>query len=230
MVASSDSTGQQQGPQRDRSGSEAIRDGRSKALICLGGNLAVAMSDRKPHSKAMRNLDLAVHIATKLIAPICPREAILILPAWDAPRSMFRGGLPVRSPWEDSMSMVHVLRGGLKPPQNISNQNRQLSQRWRWPHCRTRGSDGLSWFPITERFGDCIEAVFPEFARLQCPLTKRVALGCMLLPSEREWLTPDEEAISAIPDFDEDPHCGRPGSSHARDNQSHDQYNTTIYG
>jgi anaerobic selenocysteine-containing dehydrogenase len=45
---------------------EAIRDGRSKALICLGGNLAVAMSDPEVTFKAMRNLDLAVHIATKL--------------------------------------------------------------------------------------------------------------------------------------------------------------------
>src|SRR5258707_8806178 len=45
---------------------EAIRDGRSKALVCLGGNLAVAMSDPEVTFKAMRNLDLAVHIATKL--------------------------------------------------------------------------------------------------------------------------------------------------------------------
>ena len=30
---------------------EAIRDGRSKALVCLGGNLAVAMSDPERHSR-----------------------------------------------------------------------------------------------------------------------------------------------------------------------------------
>src|SRR6202045_3741159 len=45
---------------------EAIGDGRSKALVCLGGNLAVAMCDTDVTFKAMRNLDLAVHIATKL--------------------------------------------------------------------------------------------------------------------------------------------------------------------
>src|SRR6267378_1236855 len=33
---------------------EAIRDGRSKALICLGGNLAVAMSDPEATFKARR--------------------------------------------------------------------------------------------------------------------------------------------------------------------------------
>jgi hypothetical protein len=45
---------------------KAIRDGRSKALICLGGNLAVAMSDPDVTYPAMRSLDLVVHIATKL--------------------------------------------------------------------------------------------------------------------------------------------------------------------
>src|ERR1700726_89015 len=45
---------------------EAIRDRRSKALVCLGGNLAVAMSDPQATFEAMRGLDLAVHIATKL--------------------------------------------------------------------------------------------------------------------------------------------------------------------
>jgi hypothetical protein len=34
--------------------------------VCLGGNLAVAMSDPEVTFKAMRILDLAVHIATKL--------------------------------------------------------------------------------------------------------------------------------------------------------------------
>ncbi|TDK31862.1 FdhF/YdeP family oxidoreductase [Rhizobium deserti] len=42
---------------------EAIADGRSKALVCLGGNLAVAMADPDATFAAMRKLDLAVHIA-----------------------------------------------------------------------------------------------------------------------------------------------------------------------
>ena len=55
-----------QGPQRGRGGRRRSADGRSKALICLGGNLAVAMSDPQATFAAMRKLDLAVHIATKL--------------------------------------------------------------------------------------------------------------------------------------------------------------------
>ncbi len=45
---------------------QAIIDGRSKVLICLGGNLAVALPDPDQCFPAMRRLDLAVHLGTKL--------------------------------------------------------------------------------------------------------------------------------------------------------------------
>ena len=106
-----------QGPRRGRRRSKAIRDGRSKALICLGGNLAVAMSDPEATFAAMRNLDLAVHIATKL-----NRSHLLIAKAVDHPavprphRDRHAGDAGRKSVTvEDSMSMVHASRGGLKP-------------------------------------------------------------------------------------------------------------------
>jgi anaerobic selenocysteine-containing dehydrogenase len=62
----------------------------ARALVCLGGNLAVAMSDPDVTFNAMRNLDLAVHIATKLNrSHLLLAKQSFILP-WDAPRSMFR--------------------------------------------------------------------------------------------------------------------------------------------
>src|SRR5258708_28968149 len=45
---------------------QAIIDGRSKALTCLAGNLAVALPDPGQCHRAMGALDLAVHIGTKL--------------------------------------------------------------------------------------------------------------------------------------------------------------------
>ena len=41
---------------------QAIYDGRSKALICLGGNFAIALPDPGRCQAAMRKLDLAVHL------------------------------------------------------------------------------------------------------------------------------------------------------------------------
>jgi molybdopterin-dependent oxidoreductase alpha subunit len=94
----------------------AIRDGRSKALVCLGGNLAVAMSDPEATFKAMRGLDLAVHIATKLNRShlLLAKESI-ILPCLGRTEIDEQAGGVQSVTVEDSMSMVHASRGGLKP-------------------------------------------------------------------------------------------------------------------
>ena len=44
----------------------AMRDGKAKAIICLGGNLAIASSDPQACADGFRKLDLAVNITTKL--------------------------------------------------------------------------------------------------------------------------------------------------------------------
>src|ERR1700704_3577720 len=95
---------------------EAIRDGRSKALVCLGGNLAVAMSDPEVTFKAMRNLDLAVHIATKLNrSHLLLAKQSFILPCLGRTEIDIQASGPQSVTVEDSMSMVHASRGGLKP-------------------------------------------------------------------------------------------------------------------
>lgn len=45
---------------------QAISEGKANALICMGGNLAVAMPDKDACFSGMKKLDLAVHTATKL--------------------------------------------------------------------------------------------------------------------------------------------------------------------
>ncbi len=45
---------------------EAMIAGDAKALICLGGNFAVAMPDHERAFPAMRGLELSVHVGTKL--------------------------------------------------------------------------------------------------------------------------------------------------------------------
>jgi len=54
-------------------------DARSKALICLGGNLRLRCPIRKPHSRRCGTRS-CVHIATTQSLPFAPREAILIPP------------------------------------------------------------------------------------------------------------------------------------------------------
>lgn len=98
---------------------EAISDGRSKALICLGGNLAVAMSDPDATFAGMRKLDLAVHLTTKLNrSHLLTARTSIILPVLGRTDLDIQATGPQSVTVEDLMSMVHASRGFLKPPSN----------------------------------------------------------------------------------------------------------------
>jgi len=76
---------------------EAIRDGRSKALICLGGKLAAAMFGPEVTFKAMRNLDLAAKLNRSIC---CSRSNPTFFLVWDAPKFMFKRPVASRLPWK----------------------------------------------------------------------------------------------------------------------------------
>ena len=95
---------------------EAIKEGHSKALICLGGNLAVAMPDPEVTFPAMRKLKLAVHIATKLNrSHLLLAEESFILPCLGRTELDMQETGAQSVTVEDSMSMVHASKGRLKP-------------------------------------------------------------------------------------------------------------------
>src|SRR5271155_4441589 len=143
---------------------EAIRDQRSKALICLGGNLAVAMSDPKPPFEAMRGLDLAVHIATKLNRShlLLARQSF-ILPCLGRTEIDVQATGRQSVTVEDSMSMVHASRGALKPAsEHLRSEPAIIAGIARATLPNTR----VGWADMVADYGkirDAIEAVFPEF-------------------------------------------------------------------
>src|SRR6202035_4709692 len=144
---------------------EAIRDGRSKALVCLGGNLAVAMSDPEVTFNAMRNLDLAVHIATKLNrSHLLLAKQSFILPCLGRTEIDVQAGGRQSITVEDSMSMVHASRGGLKP---ASEHLRSEPQIIAGIALATLPDTRVRWADLVADYGrirDAIEAVFPAFA------------------------------------------------------------------
>ncbi len=67
---------------------QAMIDGTSKALICLGGNFAVALPDPEQSFPAMKALELSVHIGTKLNrSHLLVAKQTLILPLPGAHRA-----------------------------------------------------------------------------------------------------------------------------------------------
>lgn len=88
---------------------QAMIDGESKALICLGGNFAVAMPDSERAFPAMRGLDLSVHIGTKLNrSHLLVAKETFILPCLGRTELDIQETGRQSVTVEDSMSMVHA--------------------------------------------------------------------------------------------------------------------------
>jgi len=211
---------------------EAIRDGRSKALVCLGGNLAVAMSDPEVTFKAMRKLDLAVHIATKLNrSHLLLAKQSFILPCLGRTESDIQAAGPQSVTVEDSMSMVHASRGGLKPAsEHLKSEPAIIAEM----ALATLPNTRVKWAELVSDYGkirDCIEAIFPEFADFNARIKKPGGFRLYVAASEREWLTSTKKANFLVySGLDEDPRVADREALTLTTIRSHDQYNTTIYG
>jgi molybdopterin-dependent oxidoreductase alpha subunit len=213
---------------------EAMRAGRSKALICLGGNLPVAMSDPQACFDAMRKLDLSVHIATKLNRShllVCKNTFILPCLGRTELDVQETGAQSVTV--EDSMSMVHASRGTLTPAS---------------PHLRsepaivagiakaTLANSRVDWGHMIadyNRIRDRIEAVFPEFANFNERVRQPRGFRLDIPASYRQWRTPTGRANFLVGKRCEDRPMARDGAADVlvlTTIRSHDQYNTTIYG
>jgi len=211
---------------------EAIRDRRSKALVCLGGNLAVAMSDPEVTFKAMRNLDLVAHIATKLNrSHLLPAKESFILPCLGRTETDIQATGRQSVTVEDSMSMVHASRGGLKP---ASEHLRSEPAIIAGMALATLPNTRVGWVDLIADYGkirDAIEAVFPEFSDFNARIKKPGGFRLYIAASEREWRTPTKKAKFLVySGLDEDPRGANREALTLTTIRSHDQYNTTIYG
>src|SRR6201997_1321258 len=95
---------------------EAMICGEVKVFIAMGGNFAVAIPDWQMTQAALKNLDLSVHVSTKLNRShlIHGRDA-LILPCLGRTEIDIQASGPQSITVEDSMSMVHASAGRNKP-------------------------------------------------------------------------------------------------------------------
>lgn len=211
---------------------QAIRDGRSKALLCLGGNLAVALSDPQTTFAAMRKLDLAVHVATKLNRShlITARQSF-ILPCLGRTEVDLKASGPQFVTVEDSMSMVHASQGGLKPASPLLKSEPAIVAgiaKALLPETKVDW-DGL--VADYDRIRDGIESVFPIFQdfnrRVRQPGGFRLYVGA----SVRDWGGPGAKARFLVsPGLNQHLRVQGEGVLTLTTVRSHDQYNTTIYG
>ncbi len=210
----------------------AIRDGRSRALVCLGGNLAVAMSDPVATFAAMRQLDLVVHIATKLNrSHLIPAKQAFMLPCLGRTELDVQAGGVQSVTVEDSMSMVHASQGGLKPASEHLLSEPAIVAGIAMATLPDSKVDWPSMVADYDHIRDAIEAVFPIFGdynrRVREPGGFRLYVGA----SVRDWGGDGRKANFLVaPGINEDLLDTRPDTLTMTTIRSHDQYNTSIYG
>ncbi len=211
---------------------QAIIAGRSKILICLGGNLAVALPDPGRCFPGLRRLDLAVHITTKLNRShlLVGKDAI-ILPCLGRTEEDIQASGPQSITVEDSMSMVHASRGKLAPASPLLRSEPAIVAGMA---AAALPASKVPWMKLIADYDlirDKIEAVFPEFADFNLRIRKPGGFRLPLPPTERVWRTASAKAEFLIFDgLEEDPEGVGAGVLRLTTIRSHDQYNTTIYG
>jgi molybdopterin-dependent oxidoreductase alpha subunit len=183
----------------------AMRDGTAKAIVCLGGNLAIASSDPQACAQGFRNMDLAVHITTKLNRThLLMARATYVLPCLGRTERDTQAGGPQAVTVEDSMSMVHASRGFLKPPgENVRSEPWIVAG---IAKATLGAKGGIDWDGYVANYD------LPNSA------------------AQRVWLTDSGKAnFMVAPGLEEDETTKNPSVLRLTTLRSHDQYNTTIY-
>ncbi|MGF9565011.1 FdhF/YdeP family oxidoreductase [Neorhizobium sp. BT27B] len=212
---------------------EAIAEGRSRALVCLGGNFAVAMPDPEVTFEAMRKLDLVVHIATKLNrSHLLLAKTSIILPCFGRTDLDTQASGPQSVTVEDSMSMVHASRGFLNPPDPLLRSEPAIVAGIAKATLGDR--HGIDWEGLVanyDRIREKIEIVFPDFYDFNKRVRVKGGFRLDIPASYRVWKTDTGKANFLLaPSLDGDRLVKNRSALMLTTIRSHDQYNTTVYG
>jgi molybdopterin-dependent oxidoreductase alpha subunit len=209
---------------------EAMRTGRARVFIGLGGNFAAATPDTEATALALRQCALTVHISTKFNRShvVHGREALVLPCLGRTELDMQAGGLQSVTV-EDSMSMVHRSTGRNAPASaHLLSEPAIVAGIAQAALPQSK----VHWAELVADYGrvrDLIEAVIPGFERFN----QRVAApGGFRLPNaaaERRWATPSARAELHVQPLPPMPASGD-GRFVLSTIRSHDQFNTTIYG
>ncbi|MDX1882082.1 FdhF/YdeP family oxidoreductase [Mycolicibacterium sp. 120270] len=209
----------------------AMRDGRAKVFMAMGGNFASATPDTAVTEAALRNCSLTVQVSTKLNrSHLAHGATALILPSLGRTDKDIQAGVKQMVSVEDSMSMVHLSRGSLKPPSDeVRSEVAIVCQLAR----RVLGPDHpVPWEKFNNDYDlirDAIAEVVPGCTDYNTKVRQPDGFQLPHAPRDaREFPTSTGKANFAVNELEWVPIP--PGRLVLQTLRSHDQYNTTIYG
>ena len=208
----------------------AMRDGRVRAFLSMGGNFVSATPDSTATAAAMTGLDLTVHVSTKLNRShaLCGEES-LILPCLGRTERDDQLAGPQAVTVEDSMGMVHLSRGRLDPASDQLLSEVAIVARLAealFP------ADTIDWAGMRADYDvirEHIAGVVPGFADFNARVHQPGGFALPHPPRDRREFptatgkarfTSNPVAVLDVP----------PGHLLLQTVRSHDQFNTTIYG
>jgi molybdopterin-dependent oxidoreductase alpha subunit len=210
---------------------EALRDGRAKVFIALGGNFVAAAPDTDVTVAAMRSAELSVQISTKLNRShaVCG-ETALILPTLGRTERDEQASGEQYVTVENSMSAVHASHGHLDPAS--PELRSEVAIVTGLAEATIADRHGIDWAGMRDDYRVIrghISRVVPGFDGYE---EKAHRPGGFVLPhpprDSRTFPTAHDAAIFSVSPTDvlEVPE----GRLLLQTLRSHDQFNTTIYG
>jgi molybdopterin-dependent oxidoreductase alpha subunit len=209
----------------------AMRDGKAKVFMAVGGNFVSATPDTELTEKALRGCDLTVHVSTKLNrSHVVHGRTALILPTLGRTERDVQGTGEQFVTVEDSMSVVHRSRGRLKPASTQLMSEVaivcHLAERLLGPdHAVPWSSFHRDYDAVRERIARVVPGCADYNARVRTPdgfVLPHPPRDSRTFPTDtgKANFTASELWFPQVPE----------GRLLMQTLRSHDQYNTTIYG
>lgn len=208
----------------------AMRDGRAKVFVALGGNFLSATPDTETTAQALRNCRLTVQISIKLNrSHLVTGQTGLILPCLGRTEIDLQASGPQFVTTENSMGVVQASQGRLKPASEHLLSEPMIIARMAE---RTLGHKyGIPWLTLASNYDlirERISRVIPGFENFNQRVRQKGGFYLPNPPREGHFSTASQKAIFSVSPLLEW-HL-QPDQLLMMTIRTHDQFNTTIYG
>ncbi|MEU5690439.1 FdhF/YdeP family oxidoreductase [Actinosynnema sp. NPDC020468] len=210
----------------------AMRDGAAKVFFAVGGNFVSATPDTPVTERAMRSLDLTVHVSTKLNrSHVVHGRTALILPTLGRTESDLQHSGEQFVTVEDSMSVVHRSRGRLAPASDVLLS--EISIVCRLARAVLGAAHPVPWEEFEKDYDlirDRISRVVPGCDDYNERVRRPDGFVLPHAPRDAREFTGTRTGKAHFAAHDLTVLRVPPGRLLLQTLRSHDQYNTTIYG
>jgi molybdopterin-dependent oxidoreductase alpha subunit len=208
---------------------KAMRDGKVKIFMAMGGNFISATPDSQLTGEAIQNCELTIQISTKLNrAHLVTGKEAIILPCLTRSEEDLQNGKAQFVTVENSMGIVHSSKGIFEPASNDLLSEPAIVSRL---GAETFGNDIIKWDQYESDYSlirNDIAVCIPGFENFNEKVKKSAGFYLPNGARDRKFETKNGKAnFSVNPAPDNEIEEGKFIMMTIR---THDQYNTTIYG